>query len=268
MNLKTWKIAQALPDKWLDENDEIKTLSQILANGVSPIALSRVHQITNETDLSVLAVVGEKTITVDDATGFVDGSFIQIFNVTAGRFFLAHQVGPAAGNVITLDQPIPFAFPAGSFVGAGITDMAVDGSVTPQKFSIRESSEFLDVAFDVTRMIFVIRTATEPNYDEFGDLSTLVNGVLLRKKNLDASFTNYFVVKSNAELQGIMFDIAQFGTTGFFGGVQGISGRFTFEKLGFPIRLEPGEDIEVIIQDNLTGLDEFFITMEGNVVED
>lgn len=268
MSVQKYNQSQPIPNKVLDQDGVVKTWTQILGNGVSPIALSRLNQLPNQTTLQSTAVVNAVTIDVVSTTGFVDGAFIQIFNIAAGKFFLCRQIGAPSGNTITIDTPVPFAFDTSTIVAVGTTELAVNGSVTPEVFSVRTTAESLNLTFDVTRIIFVIRTATTPAFDEFGDLPALTNGVVCRKRLVDGSYEIIFNVKTNADWQGLMYDVDPFEGTGIFAGVEGISGRFTFERLGSPIRLGPGEDLEFVVQDNLTGLDEFFITAEGNQVEE
>ena len=43
------------------------------------------------------------------------------------------------GTTVTLDTPLDFDFTIGDLVGFGITDWAVDGSITPQIFSVRKN---------------------------------------------------------------------------------------------------------------------------------
>ena len=50
----------------------------------------------------------------------------------------------------------------------------------------------------------------------------------------------------------------------------GFTGRMTFagaNKMGVVIRLNPGEDIQLIVQDDLTSLEGLFIICQGHTVE-
>jgi len=48
----------------------------------------------------------------------------------------------------------------------------------------------------------------------------------------------------------------------------GLTGRFTFEKLGQVVRIGAGEDLQIIIQDDLTSLTSFEVIAEGSEVVD
>ena len=104
-------------------------------------------------------------------------------------------------------------------------------------------------------------------YDElFGNLPILTNGCVLRINN--GVMINVWNVKSNGDLALLCFD-AEYpekvpsGSYAFrfrnsFAGV---------DKHGVVIRLAPGDILELIVQDNLTGLTDFQMMAQGHVVE-
>jgi len=228
------------------------------------------NKVTNSTTLSVPAVKGAYTITVTNTTGFVDTKYIILFEPASVNFSFYNQVGAPAGNVITLDTPLDFAYSAGTFVDAAITNMNVNGAVTPQVFGLRGTGAppGVDIDVDITRIIFSCLTASAIDNAKFGDLARLTRGLVLRKRN--DLIENVFNVKSNGEIEGIMYDYTPRAATNPQQGIDGFSGRLTFggqSKIGVVIRLPIGEDAEVLIQDNLTGLTSLEITAEGHVVD-
>ena len=60
-----------------------------------------------------------------------------------------------------------------------------------------------------------------------------------------------------------MFDFSFFDPA-FPQAVNGLSGRFTFEKLGSPVILEKGEEIQILVQDALQTITSFEAVVEGN----
>ena len=91
--------------------------------------------------------------------------------------------------------------------------------------------------------------------------------MVLRYKN--GEYRNLFNVKSNGELAAIAFDWEPRTVGG--SGIDGFIFRLTFsgqEKLGAVQRIAPGEDLQLIIQDDLTGLVSLVATAEGHEVED
>jgi hypothetical protein len=195
-------------------------------------------------------------------TGFIAGAFIGINDPISGSFWFGHQVGAVAGNVVTVDRPLNATYPIGAVAHTGSHNMNVNGSVTPQIFSVRPVGDDIDIDLDVTRIIVTIFTDTQPDFGEFGDIASLTRGVCLRHTN--GINNNLFCIKNNGELSGLSYDM-QF-ITALGQGQAGVSCRMTFSKMGAVVRIGPGEDLELIVQDNLVALDKFNIIAEGSVV--
>lgn len=233
------------------------------------------NEVSNSTTLSVAAVKGEYTITVASTTGFVDGKYIIMFDPASENFSFYTQVGAVAGSVVTLDTPIDFAYPVGTFVDTSTTNMNVDGSVTPRVFGLRGTGAppGVDITVDITRIIFQCTTNSAVSLPLFGNLTELTNGLVLRRR--DGAVQNIFNVKTNGDIAGIMFD---FNVTAALNPVQGRDGfvsRLTFAsqgKIGVAIRLPVGEDLEFVVQDDLADgspdITLFEVIAEGHVVVD
>ena len=235
----------------------------------SPVLITEFAKINNTTALTDLAVLDARTIVVDTTTGFIDGAHIVITNGAAGRYCVFHQVGAVATNTVTLDRPIDFAYPATSQVAVGTHEMSVNGAVTPVIFSVRAGDipGGIDLEVDITRVIFKCICATAVDLTTFGDLAKLTNGLVLRR--VDGTYSNIFNVKDNGELAGIMYDFEVAQATNPQQGVDGFTGRLTFggqNKIGVVIRIGAGEDLQLIVQDDLTGLTSFEVIAEGHVV--
>lgn len=228
------------------------------------------NQVTNSTTLSVAAVMSEYEITVASTTGFVAGKYIILFDLVSKNFSFYTQVGAPVGNVITLDSPIDFAYPIGTNADVANTDMAVDGSGTPEIFGLRGlgAPPGVDIVVDITKIIIQCETATATTLPEFGDLTKLARGLLLRRR--DGTTENIFNVKSNNEISGIMeFEPVVTATPGQ--GIDGFRAELTFAgqgNVGVAIRLPVGEDLESLVQDLLTGLTLLGMTAEGHIVTD
>jgi hypothetical protein len=227
------------------------------------------NKVTNSTTLDTLAVLGAYTISVASATGISQGSFIVLFHPASERFSTFYAVS-VVDTTVTLDGPLDFAYPSGTFVDVAITNMNVDGSSTPQVFGLRGTGAppGVDIDFDLTRMIFECITDTAVDLSKFGDLTALTRGILFRSRN--GIYHNIFNVKTNGELAGIMYDWNPYAATNPVQGVDGFVSRLTFagpSKIGVTVRLPIGEDAEIIIQDDLTDLTSFKIIAEGHIVE-
>jgi hypothetical protein len=215
--------------------------------------------------------IGDTTITVSDATGFVAGTHIILANPLTGRYYFGHQVGAIATLTVTLDTPLDYAFDAAfTEVSVGSHDMTVAGSLaSPIVFSVR-AGEQTDVptTVDITRIILTCTDDTSVDFTKFCGGTTLTNGIVLRRT--DGTTQNIFNAKSNIDLANIMYDFTVFSSSVGQQGIDGFMGRLTFagqNKMGVAIRLGPGEDLELLIQDDLTGLVSFEVIAEGHVVQ-
>jgi hypothetical protein len=226
---------------------------------IGPLA----QDLQNGYTIAVDTVIGDNTVTLVDSTGFVANSLIKIEEEVLGvptTFY--GQVLTNVANVLTLDRPIDRAFTASALVNRENFLLDVNGSVTPVVFSYKNS---FSKPVNVTRLLFNMVTTNPATFNGFGDIAApgLSNGIELRKKNADGTFTNYFNAKTNNRLQLLMFDVV------FFDGgnpqaVNGLSGRLTFERLSSPVILRQGEELQLVVQDDLTSLISFEMVAEGN----
>jgi len=112
-------------------------------------------------------------------------------------------------------------------------------------------------------------TGAGVDLSKFGDIAGgITKGIILRKHSTTTR-RNVFNAKTNAELKNIMYD---FDIQSASGNQQdGCTGRLTFggqEKLGAVIRLEANQDLQLVIQDDLSGIDNFEMLAEGSEVVD
>lgn len=223
--------------------------------------------IQSETTLTNAVAIDDYNITVDDVSGFAADDYVSIFSVEDNRFYLGN-VTSILGSVVTLDTPMDFAFPSGSFVTSGERNLNKDGSVTPVTFGLRNTEETIGKTFDITRIIFSCLATSACDLSKFGNLSELPNGLVLRKK--DGIYQNIFNVKTNGELANLMYDLTITQSTNPQQGQDGFIGRLTFagqNKMGVAIRLSPGEDLQFIIHDDLTDLTVLNVIAEGHEVD-
>lgn len=266
----TWYGDSSLHDAVETGPDGDVGLAVFIRDQATPTILIPFNDVTNSTTLAAQATINTKSITLTSVTGFDSGDYVCLDDVADGRYYCGKQVGAPVGNVITLDTPLDFTYPAGVVVTVGGTNLNVDGSVTPRIFSLRAGDPGVPVIGDITRLIFQCITNTAADLSLFGDIPALTNGLVLRKKNLDGTYSNVFNVKSNADLAGIMFDFDIYAATNPAQGVDGFVGRLTFagsSKFGVVLRIAPFEDLELVIQDDLTDLTQFIINMEGHIAQ-
>ncbi len=235
---------------------------QVTPTVILPMAL----QVTSTT-LSTLAAIDTYTIQVASNSGFIVGQHIRIIDTSLDRFYFGSIV-TITGTTITLDTPLDFAYKIGSQVIVATINMNVNGSVTPVIFKHRLGSPSTNKATHITRIIITCLTDKPVDLLGFGDLATLIKGIVLRRVNGET--INILNVKSNADLSNIAYDLNVYSATNPSQGIDGFVCRLTFagqEKIGVALSLEVGENLEAIVQDNLTGLVSLKIIAEGHIVE-
>lgn len=230
----------------IDVNNQDQTTDDVIV---------RFNKVSDSTTLSVAGEIDDRTITLTSVTGEVDGKYIILFDPISERFSTFFQVGAAVGNVITLDGPLDFDYPDGSFVDLADTNMAVDGSTTPQIFGLRGTGAppGVDIDFHLTRIMISCLTNSAVDLAKFGDLDKLINGLQFRSRN--SRYKNSFNVKSNREIDAIFgTDWKPYSATNPVQGQHGFTARLTYsglDKIGVAKELMIGNDFEGIVQDNL-----------------
>lgn len=247
----------------LEENSSVPVTLQ---DQTTPIVIVPLHQLKSATTLLTPAVIDTYSFDVTDTTNFTDGSLIAITDLDAIQVYFGKQIGTPVGNTITVDRPLDFTFASGKYITTNNDDMSVNGSVTTQTFGLRQGVEDgLAITVDVVRVMLVIYTTTTPTLSDFGDISGgITNGVTLRKR--DGNRVNIFNMKDNGDFAGYAYDIEFLSAIG--GGQDGVHGRLTFggqSKMGVVVRVAPDEDIEMIINDDLTTLERFNLIPEGSI---
>jgi hypothetical protein len=221
------------------------------------------------TTLTAATVIDARLIQVTDASIFTAGDLITLIS-EEGRFYQGRVLSKAV-NDITVDTPLDYAFQTATTEAiSGTDEMSVDGSGTPVTFKVRGKAGSINVpvTLDITRLIGTMLTATAPALDEFGDLTALTNGMVLRSTN--GIISNIHNVKTNLEISARCYDYDVIVATNPGVGVWGIKWRMTFagqSKHGVTVRLEADESLDYIIQDDISGLTSLKIIAEGHIVD-
>ena len=166
--------------------------------------------------------------------------------------------------MLTLDTPLNAVYPIGSPVMVSSTKMNVNGSINRQIFTVHGA---LDFEIDINRIVLSIIHATAGEDASFGDIDGgITKGVVLRRK--DGVIEPIANFKSNQDFRLLSFDLSYF-SLGKPIDSHSTAGRMTFngrEKYGSVIRLGVNEQLECIIQDDLTSLTDFRIYAHGSYV--
>ncbi len=238
--------------------------SEVPKKTVEKLVITPLAQVLTEgLTLSADTVVDSYTISVTDGTQFSTNDLIKleengIYSKTFHAVVLSINV-----NELTLDRPVDSIYTAaGASISRHNYNAKVNGSVTPVVFKVANT---FDQDAYYTRGMFNIVCTDAALFNSFGDIAGgLTRGIQFRKKLKDGSFVNLFNAKTNNRLQLIMYDVTFFDSTLPFN-VNGLSGRLTFEKLGSEIILEKDEELQMVVQDDLTGLISFELVVEGYI---
>lgn len=232
----------------------------------TPALIVNFSKVLGEIPLSANVAIGDRTITVTDGSGVSVGNYISITNLRSNRFMIAYVIAKNV-NQLTLDVMVDFAFQAGDSVAYRTTQMAVDGSVTPQIFSVRGTlTQDIELAIDITKIKFTCRSVNAVDLSKFGDLTALVKGIQLRR--IDSYVSNVVCVKNNQ-------DFANFGDFTVYSATNPAQGQNGFEceiifngldNLGVVHRIGKNEDLQIVIPENLAGLTSLRCVAFGHVV--
>ena len=213
--------------------------------------------------LSVVANEQDKVITVVDSTGFLVSDHIDLLNGIVQESTHPQIIG-ISGNILSLDRPLDSSFIIGDSVTRLVSNMNVDGSIVPVSFKL---SPHLGENWHILRFLISMTHASAADDSRFGNLNALTNGVLLRKYDGVADkYITYTNWKTNSDMALDMFDVVYGAKAG--GGAFSTRGRYSVKVAteAVPkINQTSGDFLEILIQDNLTGLDTMAIKAQGHI---
>ena len=233
------------------------------------IILPLVQQLGSTTNS--VEIVGDgltRTLTVADSTGMIAGQHIRVIDATNNTFWSGGILNVVA-NVITVDTPFDddITYPIGSQVTFSNADLGVDGSVTPVSFKLRTGNPSIPSLVDITRIILTCTTNSAVDLNNFGDLPALSVGLIFRLDTADPYTLGN--AKTNKDLAGFAYDFTPWVASNPGQGIDGFTMRMTFagqNKIGVALRVDSTENIEIVVQDDLTGLVTFNAIVEGHLV--
>ena len=179
------------------------------------------------------------------------------------------SVSSLGGNTyqVRLDSPLDYDYTILGSCSLRSKSLAVDGSVTPVIFEVSPSN--LNVSWDINYIVFHIQDNVAIDSDTFGGLTKLTNGIVLR--NVDGITKNIANYKYTSDFRHHNFyadydDRAPAGQFGF-SSMKIFNGQ---ANSGVVIRLDSAtnDTLQIIVQDDLTGLTAFHVIAHGQVVED
>lgn len=169
---------------------------------------------------------------------------------------------------LNLDSPLDFAFTTAWNCAIQTKDLTINWSLaSPQIFRITPSWLNKNVYWDITRIMFEIQDDTTMDSAKFWWIPKLANWIVLRKK--DWIYKNIWNVKTNWDFKLRAFDLDYDDKAPAW--VFWMYVRRTFnwhDKNWVVIRLsaENNDELQLIIQDDLTELSVFRVMVQGHVV--
>lgn len=216
--------------------------------------------------------------TLSDDLSIGDTSFTAVagHGITAGNMIYFKENGRrtelectnVATNVITLDGPLDYAYTTDAESTRADHDLTVVGSLaTPVVFHVTPP---LGVKWDIVKLKLFISDGSPMDDSLFGGITALTNGVQLRQRN--GSYYNVFNFKSNGDIAE-HFDVPLVYSDKAPAGEYGLRAQRTLggpSGTGVTIRLDGDTDdeMQILVQDDLTGLLHFHMVAQGHVVGD
>lgn len=183
------------------------------------------------------------------------------------NYYFGIVVDIGLAPTILLDRPLDSSFAAGTTVRHYTANLTVSGNpVSPQIFYV-EPADAISQVIDITRLIFKIVANNTCNFNTFGDLSALTHGITIRR--VDGVNQNIVNIKQNSDFALSAYDMTILNPT-VPAQINGVTARLTFagqDKHGVAIRLNAGDQLQVVIADDISGLVDFRIMAQGHVVQ-
>jgi hypothetical protein len=211
---------------------------------------------------------GDTAVTVDSVVGFTVGDVVKLEEDVDGLGI--QEIGVVtitviAGSVLTFDRPISNEYTTAATIERVVINMAVVGTLAnPRVFQIDPP---LGTVWQFTRIIISISDGTAMDDGKFGGIPALTNGVSLRATTAAGRVVTFGNWKTNGDMALDMFDIQY--TDKAPSGENGLRGRWTFTKAEVVAELDgdatPIQQLEILIQDDLSDLTSFEIKGQGRV---
>ncbi|MCK5018482.1 MAG: hypothetical protein KAS32_15590 [Candidatus Peribacteraceae bacterium] len=254
-----------LPIEIISPSDENGNVEVVLQDQVTePIDALFAQSISNFTISADTTASSATSLNYDFAAtaghGIITGDEILLLD-TVGDRALQAVVTNVVTNTITIDRPIDHIYPSASTLGRIVTtEMAVDGSSTPQIFTVRAGT----TPIDFTRFILTMLDGTAMDDGKFGGLDSLDNGTVIRVVT-EGNVRTLTHWRSNADLKDDMYDVTYSNKAP--AGQFGLSSRWTFTKGEFVVDLDgsTGDYLEILVQDDLSGLADFEVKGQGRI---
>jgi hypothetical protein len=220
-------------------------------------------QVARGNFLASPAAIDDYIITL---TGGHAAAVDQVITILEGDKHSQAEITNVNVNDITINTPLDNDFTAAADVILGNENQNLVGTQAAPIIAYLEPPPL--AIWHITRMLIEISDQTAMDTALFGGILALTNGVIVRTRNGNLA-RNIFTSKSNGEFAVRAYDV-EYDTkapAGFFG----FRCRRSFagkDKQDAQVRLDgsKGEQLQLVVQDDLTGLDTFKIVAQGHVL--
>lgn len=210
--------------------------------------------------LNAVASVDDYVVTVVDGSKFIANDRV-VLSEGALRESATIKIISVSVNNLTFDKPLENAYTTAAVIKTVTKSLNVDGSITRQIFSISPPA---DEIWHIFRVALVMTHTTVASDDKFGNLTKLNAGLVLRHTN--GNTRNLTVWRDNGDIiEDTGVDLRYSAKSG--GGLFGTAARWTFKRAGTVLALDgsTGDTFMAIVQDDLTGLSDLEIKIQGHV---
>lgn len=242
-----------------DDNGTVSKLNvNIVEKSFLPADFYLYKTILNVT-LTADCVVGDKVLNTSDTTGATAGDVITLYE---GSRIFQNIVASVALNTITLVSAIDYTYTSSATIDIGDWNMAVDGSVTPQVFSLKAPFEG---SFNIKTVNVSMLDSTDMDDAKFGGIPQLTNGLVFRGVS-SYQEKHFAVIVNNLGFWEIGFDIHYSDKAP--AGQYGFRARRSIDNInGVMLKLIYDAEFQVIVSDDLSDLDLLAITINGYINE-
>jgi hypothetical protein len=226
------------------------------------------QDVGSPTTLTIDTVAGNYSISCTTGHGLVAGDNFRMYDPTIQHGHTAQVTSIAGANTVNMDRAVQFAFTAANTIVQEQTyDMNVNGAITRQTFSLGSP---LTAELDTVRLMFQMTTTGTVDWDGFGDIAALTRGLnFVQTVDGDGDY-NHWNVKTTSDFALLMYDLFLYDPT-HPTAVNGLAGRLTYGssgKHGVTLRVNQNEELQMVVQDDLTGILSFQVMAQGHLVTD
>lgn len=216
----------------------------------------------NNTILSSETIVNSNIIYFENGHNCKYGDYLNFYG--ENKINQSKVIG-VTGNTIALNAPMDVIFTSGDTIERGTINLGINGTTGSTIFIAKPSP---NIDWHICQIVIYIEDDDTMDGSLFGSISALTKGVLIRKKN--TTYDNILEITRNSQMN--MYGELKYNDRASSKGVYSLICKLKLNDkstFGSVIELlsERNDQIEIIIQDDLSALKSFYISIHGHVVQ-